>query len=98
MIWSLHSRQIDPINLSATPLCQGDLGAISLSRMPIVPGRRVIGGAIGLILIADQAAWRFIPGNCLRDLMCDPLRGRPGYACRRTPIRSAARMMCNCMR
>jgi hypothetical protein len=37
----VHSRQMDPINLSATPFCQGDLGAIGLSRMFIVRSRRL---------------------------------------------------------
>jgi hypothetical protein len=29
------------VNLSATPFCQGDLGANGLSRMPIVHSRRL---------------------------------------------------------
>jgi len=33
------------------------------------------GGALDLISIADQVTWSFIPGKCLRDLMCDPLGG-----------------------
>jgi hypothetical protein len=34
MIWSKHSRRIDPIIRSAKPFCQGEAGAIGLSRMP----------------------------------------------------------------
>src|ERR1700736_4069361 len=33
--WSKHSRRIDPINRSAKPFCQGEDGAIGLSRMPM---------------------------------------------------------------
>src|SRR5260370_14234229 len=40
-IWSTHSRRIDPINLSAKPFCQGEPGAMGLSRMPIALSRRV---------------------------------------------------------
>jgi hypothetical protein len=32
--WSKHSRRIDLINRSAKPFCQGEAGAIGLSRMP----------------------------------------------------------------
>src|SRR6476619_7661180 len=35
MMWSRHSRRMDPISRSAKPFCQGDRGAIGLSRMPI---------------------------------------------------------------
>jgi hypothetical protein len=34
------------------------------------------GAAVDLISIVDQVNWSFIPGKCLRDLMCDPLCGR----------------------
>jgi hypothetical protein len=33
MMWSKHSRRIDPINRSAKPFCQGEDGAIGLSRI-----------------------------------------------------------------
>jgi hypothetical protein len=36
-----HSRRIDPINLSAKPFCQGEPGAMGLSRMPMARNRRV---------------------------------------------------------
>src|SRR5437667_11580663 len=39
--WSTHSRRIDPISLSAKPFCQGEPGAMGLSRMPIVRNRCV---------------------------------------------------------
>jgi hypothetical protein len=35
------SRRIDPISLSAKPLCQGDPGAMGLSRMPMARSRRM---------------------------------------------------------
>ena len=38
---SKHSRRIDPINRSAKPFCQGEAGAIGLSRMPMAHNRRV---------------------------------------------------------
>ena len=41
-ILSTHSRRIDPINLSAKPFCQGEPGAMGLSRMPMVLSRRVV--------------------------------------------------------
>src|SRR6266571_2300290 len=37
--WSTHSRRIDPISLSAKPFCQGEPGAMGLSRMPMVRNR-----------------------------------------------------------
>ena len=33
-MWSTHSRRIDPISRSAKPFCQGEAGAIGLSREP----------------------------------------------------------------
>ena len=41
MMWSTHSRRIDPISRSAKPFCQGDAGVIGLSRMPMARNRRV---------------------------------------------------------
>src|ERR1039458_7191679 len=41
MMWSKHSRRVDPINRSAKPFCQGEAGAIGLSRMPMARSRRV---------------------------------------------------------
>ena len=38
--WSTHSRQIDPISLSAKPFCQGEPAAIGLSRMPMARNRQ----------------------------------------------------------
>jgi hypothetical protein len=32
MMWSKHSRRIDPISRSAQPFCQGEAGAAALRR------------------------------------------------------------------
>src|SRR5438034_8381475 len=34
------------------------------------------GSAVDMILIVDQVARGLIPRECLRDLACDPVRGR----------------------
>jgi hypothetical protein len=36
-----HSRRIEPISRSTWPFCQGDRGAVGLSRMPMARMRRV---------------------------------------------------------
>jgi hypothetical protein len=41
MMWSKHSRRIDPINRSAKPFCQGEAGAVGLSRMPMARIRSI---------------------------------------------------------
>jgi hypothetical protein len=41
VMWSTHSRRIDPISRSAKPFCQGEAGAVGLSRMPMARNRRV---------------------------------------------------------
>jgi hypothetical protein len=42
MMWSKRSRRIDPISRSTKPFCQGEAGAIGLSRMPMARNRRVL--------------------------------------------------------
>src|ERR1019366_1063341 len=37
MMWSTHSRRIDPINRSAKPFCQGEAGAVGLSHRRRTP-------------------------------------------------------------
>src|ERR1700694_3690312 len=49
--------RIDPIDRSAKPFCQGEAGAIGLSRMPMV---------------RDEVVRSLIPRKCLRYLMCNP--------------------------
>src|SRR5215467_3777374 len=75
MRWSTHSRRIDPINLSAKPFCQGEPGAMGLSRMPIALSRRMA-ATVNLIAVTDQVARSLIPRECLRDLAGNPFRGR----------------------
>jgi hypothetical protein len=45
MIWSTHSPRIDPISRSTKPFCQGEPGAMGLSRIPIARNRRVTAAA-----------------------------------------------------
>ena len=78
-MWSTHSRRIDPINLSAKPFYQGEPGAMGLSRGS---------SAVELISITDQIARSLIPRECLRDLTCDPVRGR--MACDVNPDKISA--------
>ena len=47
---------------------------MGLSRMPMARNRRV--AAIDAIPITDQVARGLIPRERLRDLACDPFRGR----------------------
>src|SRR3979490_1359991 len=71
MMWSRHSRRIDPISRSAKPFCQGEAGAV-LSRMPMARNRRVTTLPIDPIPIADEVTRSFIPRKCLRYLTCNP--------------------------
>src|SRR3979411_384133 len=75
MMWSTHSRRIDPISRSATPFCQGEAGAGGLSRMPMARND----AAIDPVAIADEVVRSLIPRKCLRDLTCNPF-GR-GICC-----------------
>jgi hypothetical protein len=55
MKWSTHSCRIDPINRSAKPFCQGEAGAVGLSRMPMPGGITVeIAGRLNALL-GEQA-------------------------------------------
>jgi hypothetical protein len=71
MMWSTHSRRIDPISRSAKPFCQGEAGAAGLSRMPMARNRRD-DAAIDPVAIVDQVVRSLIPGKSLRDLTCNP--------------------------
>jgi hypothetical protein len=72
----VHSRRIDPINLSAKPFCQGEPWRDGL--VADAHGSQSVrdGGAVDLIPITDQIAGSLIPRECLRDLACNPFRGR----------------------
>src|SRR6202140_4781762 len=65
MIWSKHSRRIDPISRSAKPFCQGEAGAIGLSRIPMARN-------------PDHITWSSIPRKRLGYLTSNPLRCRVG--------------------
>src|SRR3984957_6140319 len=72
MMWSKHSRRIDPISRSAKPFCQGEAGAVGLSRMPMARNRRVTTLRIDPVAIADEVVRSFIPRKCLRYLTSNP--------------------------
>src|SRR3984893_2231026 len=76
MMWSTHSRRIDPISRSAKPFCQGEAGAVGLSRMPMARNRRVTTLAIDPVAIADEVVRSLIPGKRLRYLTRNPFRRR----------------------
>src|SRR3979409_2514450 len=41
MMWSTHSRRIDPISRSAKPFCRGEAGAVGLARVTLGGNRRM---------------------------------------------------------
>jgi hypothetical protein len=71
-MWSTHSRRIDPISRSAKPFCQGEAGAVGLSRMPMAAQSARDDAAIEPVAIADEVVRSLIPGKCLRYLTCNP--------------------------
>src|SRR4030088_41810 len=76
MMWSRHSRRIAPISRSAKPFCQGEAGAVGLSRMPMARNRRVTAAPSDAIPIADEVFWGIIPRKRLGHLTRNPIRGR----------------------
>ena len=78
LVRSTYSRRIDPISRSTKPFCQGEAGAVGLSRMPMAQSARD-DAAIDPVAIADEVARSLIPGKCLRYLTCNPF-GR-GICC-----------------
>jgi hypothetical protein len=70
-MWSTHSRRIDPISRSTKPFCQGEVGAVGLSRMPMARSASD-DAAIDPVAIADQVVPSLIPGKCLGYLTCNP--------------------------
>src|SRR3954453_5348523 len=80
MMWSKQSRRMDPISRSGTPFCQGERGAMGLSRIP----KQAMSndGAKRAIPVADQIVRRRTPGECFSDLARNPFRRwapRPTY-------------------
>src|SRR3984893_7817375 len=76
MMWSTHSRRIDPISRSAKPFCQGEAGCGRL--VPNAHGAQSArdDAAIDPVAIADEVVRGLIPGKCLRYLTCNPFRRR----------------------
>src|SRR5216683_8409851 len=72
MMWSTHSRRIDPISRSTTPFCQGEAGAVGLSRIPMARNN----AAIDPIPIADEVVRSLVPRKCLRYLTRNPFGRR----------------------
>ena len=70
--------------------CQGDLGDIGRSRIPIVPDAIRECPPIGAIIVAHQIGRRRAPRECLRDLLRQPLGGRVPGNLRAEPGVSAA--------
>jgi hypothetical protein len=58
MMWSKHSRRIDPINRSAKPFCQGEAGAVGLSRMPMARSHVFTLSHVAEMLAEDEE-WLF---------------------------------------
>src|SRR5260221_6004021 len=78
MMWSSHSRRIDPISRSAKPFCQGEAGAIGLSRNAHDTQSARDDDAIDSIPISDHIARSHVPRKSLGDLTCNPVRRRVG--------------------
>jgi hypothetical protein len=57
MMWSTHSRRIDPISRSAKPFCQGEAGAVGLSFSSAGGGRGT--------WIERLPVTRHLPGNTM---------------------------------
>jgi hypothetical protein len=77
MMWSKHSSRIHPISRSAKPFCQGEAGAVGLSRTPMARNRRD-NAAIDPVAIADEVVRSLIPRKCLRYLTGNPFCRRVG--------------------
>src|ERR1700694_1411238 len=72
MMWPPHSRRIDPISRSAKPFCQGEAGAVGLSRMPMARNRRVTTLPKIRSRFAGEGVRSLIPRKRLRYLTCNP--------------------------
>ena len=77
-MWSRHSRRIDSISRSAKPFCQGEAGAIGLSRNAHDTQSARDDDAIDSIPISDHIARSHVPRKSLGYLTCNPLRRRVG--------------------
>src|ERR1700694_4122494 len=71
MMWSKHSRRIDPISRSRKLFCQGEAGAHGTESARD-------DSAVESIPSSDHKARSAIPRKSLGDLTCNPLRRRVG--------------------
>jgi hypothetical protein len=75
-VWSMHSRRIEPISRSTWPFCQGDrAGGRTIADSHRTNAARIC-WAECRVAVADQVAWRFIPGESLSHLSGDPFGAR----------------------
>ena len=66
---------------STYAFCQGDLGAVGRSRIPIDLSRFMKDLTIGAVIVADQVGWRGVPRERLDDLLRQPFgRRMPGHS------------------
>jgi hypothetical protein len=72
MMWSTHSRRIDPISRSAKPFCQGE--ALVSDAHGAQPARDHV--TIDPVPIADEVVRSLIPRKCFRCLTCHPFGRR----------------------
>src|SRR5712692_2520927 len=69
MVWSSSSRRSVPTNRSATPFCQGELGAVRTSVVPI-PFTRCRNSPAKMLV-----GWRRVIGECFDNLLRGPSGG-----------------------
>src|ERR1700674_456290 len=78
MMWSKHSRRIDPINRSAKPFCQGDSRCGRLVSDAHSAKSACDYGAVDPIAVPDHVTRSLSPREGLSYLTCNPLRCRAG--------------------
>src|SRR5208282_6693768 len=83
MKWSTHSRRIDLISRSAKPFCQGDAGAVGLSRMPM-SRIRLLTTAHARMRLSSFSVWASGTGNHRVDNGAQ-VSGLAGLAMKRQP-------------
>src|ERR1700733_13906860 len=76
MMWSKHSRRIDPISRSATPFLPGRGWCDRLVPDPHGAQSASDDAAIDPVAIADEGVRSLIPGKGFRDLTCNPFGRR----------------------
>jgi hypothetical protein len=80
MRWSGHSPRMDPITRSTSPFCQGDVGVIGSSRIPIARTRRGNTWSKALSVSRIGNCWRGVPWKGFGASASQPLsRSVPRY-------------------